>query len=232
MGVTILQPWFPEGKGGITAIDHLTKRLISMGAKQQGSFIVDCETIISLAPTMQQPSINKAVHLLHNSEFPASTFAILDTGVKHIPLVADNLFDLLMIKIGNVYTQKKQPNIESKGPRFEYGDFLIKLGSVTMNGNFKGILIEFEYRPCIVFINCWELMRELIQGFLGIPIPSAIPPFFQQQTLVAGHQSLKQNDSYQAIDTINQYLEHFINYRKQTTAIGGSMQMTGLPLRS
>ncbi|KAL5274822.1 MED20 family protein [Megaselia abdita] len=181
---------------------------------------------------MPQPPSNKAVHILHNSEFPASTFSILDTGAKHIPLVADNLFDLLMIKIGNVYTQKKQPSIESKGPRFEYGDFLIKLGSVTMNGNFKGILIEFEYRPCIVFLNCWELMRELIQGFLGISISSTYPQFFQQQTLISGHQSLKQNDSFQAIDTINQYLEHFINYRKQTTSIGGSTQITGLPLRS
>lgn len=222
MGVTILQPWFPETKGGVSPIEQLTKRLHSLGAKQQGGFIVDCETNISM---------NKAVHVLHNSEFPASTFAILDTGVKHIPLVADNLFDLLMIKIGNVCTQKKQPNIESKGPRFEYGDFLIKIGSVTMNGNFKGILIEFEYRPCCVFSNCWELMRELMQGLLAISIPSTIPPFFQQQTVVAGHPSSKQNDSYQAIDTINQYLEHFINYRKQTNP-GANMQMTGIPMRS
>lgn len=223
MGVTILQPWFPDTKSGISPIEQLSKRLISLGAKQQGGFIVDCDTTISM---------NKAVHVLHNSEFPASTFAILDTGVKHIPLVADNLFDLLMIKIGNICTQKKQPNIESKGPRFEYGDFLIKIGSVTMSGNFKGILIEFEYRPCIVFGNCWELMRELMQGLLGISIPATIPPFFQQQTVVGGHQSSKQNDSYQAIDTINQYLEHFNNYRKQTTVGGANMQMTGIPMRS
>lgn len=32
--------------------------------------------------------------------------------------------------------------IETKGPRFEFDDFLIKLGSVTMNQNFKGVLVE------------------------------------------------------------------------------------------
>lgn len=32
--------------------------------------------------------------------------------------------------------------IESKGPRFELGDFVIKLGNVTMSQTFKGILVE------------------------------------------------------------------------------------------
>lgn len=84
----------------------------------------------------------RTVHVLHNSEQPASVFAILESGSKVVPLIADGLFDLLMLKMTNIYTSKKQTKIESKGPRFEIGDFCVKLGSVTMSQNFKGVLVE------------------------------------------------------------------------------------------
>ena len=218
MGVTVLQPYHLAGKTGQQAIEYLTKRLIALGALHSGHFIVDCETYMS-APHHGAP---KAVHVLHNSEYPASTFSILDTGVKQIPLVADNLFDLLMMKMVTVYTSKKQTKIESKGARFVYGDFLIKLGSVTMSENFKGILIEVEYRPCMVASNCWEIIRELLQGFLGVPISNIIPQYFTSPNLInnsmvhPAQSHMKQNEIYQPMDTICQYLEHFQNYRKQT----------------
>jgi hypothetical protein len=86
--------------------------------------------------------VQKTVHVLHNSEQPASVFAILESSNKVVPLIADGLFDLLMLKMTNIYASKKQTKIESKGPRFEIGDFCVKLGSVTMSQNFKGVLVE------------------------------------------------------------------------------------------
>jgi len=122
------------------------------------SGIKDTEIIfISGQPGQQIPT--RTLHVLHNSEHPASTFALLEvplgpnaqgnmnippgaqTGVKTVSLVADNLFDLLVAKMGHVYSSKKI-KIESKGPRFELGDFVVKLGSVLMSQNFKGILVE------------------------------------------------------------------------------------------
>lgn len=85
--------------------------------------------------------------MLHNSEQPASVFALLESGSKVVPLIADGLFDLLMLKMTNIYTSKKQTKIESKGPRFEIGDFCVKLGSVTMSQNFKGVLVEVSDTP-------------------------------------------------------------------------------------
>lgn len=120
----------------------------------------------------------KTVHVLHNSEQPASTFSILDAGNKQIPVVADSLFDLLMAKIQPALNSKKQPKIEAKGPRFEFGDFLIKLGSVTIGQNFKGVLVEIEYRPSLVPANCWELMKEFAQGFLGSHTATNTSPYF------------------------------------------------------
>ncbi|XP_037024524.1 mediator of RNA polymerase II transcription subunit 20 [Bradysia coprophila] len=211
MGVTILQP-FPnvENKTGPAIIDFLTKRVVALGAVQAGHFIVDCETYTSVPQMSVQPKI---VHLLHNSEHPASVFSILETGTKQIALVADSLFDLLILKMTPAYTSKKQTKIESKGPRFELGDFVIKLGSVTMSQTFKGVMVEVEYRPCVIPSNCWDLIREFMQGFMGSHVPNIIPPYFTAPSMMAPNQN-KQNDIYQPIDTVQQYLEHFSNYRK------------------
>lgn len=204
MGVTVLQQ-FPivENRTGPSTVELLTKRISALGATPQGQFLVDCETFTSV------PSIlgnQRTVHVLHNSEQPATVFSILETGTKTIPLATDGLFDLLMMKMSNFYVSKKQTKAESKGPRFEIGDFLVKLGSVSVSQNFKGILVEVEYRPCMVPAMCWELMREFLQGFLGTSVPNTPPPYLQS----------RMQEIYTPIDTIHQYLEQFTMYRKAT----------------
>ncbi|KAF7993869.1 hypothetical protein HCN44_011138 [Aphidius gifuensis] len=148
----------------------------------------------------------RTVHVLHNSEQPASVFALLESGTKVVPLIADGLFDLMMIKFATMYTSKKQTKIESKGPRFEIGDFCVKLGSVTMSQNFKGVLVEVEYRPCVVPGEAWNLIKEFLQGFIGSAVANQPPPYLQN----------RMNDIYQPMDTIHQYLDHFGQYRKAT----------------
>lgn len=201
MGVTILQQYPTlENKTGPHMIDLLTKRISALGAVQVGQFLVDCETYTSV----QHLGAQRTVHVLHNSEQPASVFSILETGSKVISLTTDGLFDLLMMKMSSYYTIKKMTKAESKGPRYEIGDFCVKLGTVTVNQNFKGILVEVEYRPCVVPAMCWELMREFLQGFLGSTVQSTPPPYFQN----------RMQDVYTPIDTIHQYLEHFTLFRK------------------
>lgn len=199
MGVTILHQ-FPmlENRTGPQTIEFLTKRIVALGAIQMGQFLVDCDSYISMPSLGPQ----RTVHVLHNSEQPASVFSILETNTKTIPLVADGLFDLLMLKMTPIYT-KKVAKIESKGPRFELADFCIKLGSVTISQNFKGVLVEVEYRPCVVPSNCVGLMREFLQGFLGSCVQS-LPACLQN----------KMDEVYQPMDTIQQYLDHFLNFRK------------------
>ncbi|XP_008546661.1 mediator of RNA polymerase II transcription subunit 20 isoform X2 [Microplitis demolitor] len=206
MGVVVLQQ-FPmtENRTGPQMIEFLTKRLLALGAVQSGQFLVDCETYMSVPQLGHQ----RIVHVLHNSEQPASVFATLESNNKTVSLIADGLFDLLMLKLGSIYTSKKQTKIESKGPRFEIGDFCVKLGSVTMSQNFKGVLVEVEYRPCVVPAMAWDLMREFLQGFLGSAVSNQAPQFLQSRI----------NEIYQPTDTIAQYLEHFGQYRKATGVI-------------
>ncbi|XP_023715861.1 mediator of RNA polymerase II transcription subunit 20 isoform X1 [Cryptotermes secundus] len=192
-----------ENRTGPQTIEFLTKRVMALGAVQTGQFLVDCDTFMSVPAVA---GTQRTLHVLHNSEQPASVFSILESGNKTIPLVADGLFDLLMNKMTTIYTSKKQTKIEAKGPRFEIGDFCVKLGSVTMSQNFKGVLVEVEYRPCMVPASCWELMREFLQGFLGSSVQSTPPQYLQN----------RMNEMYQPIDTIHQYLEQFGAYRKAT----------------
>ena len=82
----------------------------------------------------------RTVHILHSSEQPATCFAILDSNTC---LVSDTLFDLLMLKLKDFYIWRKHSKVETKGMRYEVGDFIIKIGSVIMGGSiFKGILVE------------------------------------------------------------------------------------------
>lgn len=61
-------------------------------------------------------------------------------------------------------------------------------------------------------------MREFMQGFMGGNVPTQIPLYFAAQSQLPNATHLKQNDIYQPMDTVQQYLEHFTSYRKQTIA--------------
>jgi len=208
MGVAVLQ-LYPgqDNRTGPQTIETLTKRIMNLGATQAGQFIVDCEVHQSVAPQVQQPNqqsipINKNLYILHNSEYPATVFSVLECNNKTVTLTSDTLFDLLMLKLGNVY--KKKTTIESKGPRFEIRDFLVKLGSVTVGGVFKGILVEVEYCPCVVPNNCWGILQEFMRGFLGSCVSSTPPSYLTS----------KGSETYTPSDTVQQYLEHFNIFRK------------------
>ncbi|XP_056643921.1 mediator of RNA polymerase II transcription subunit 20 [Diorhabda carinulata] len=200
MGVTILTQFPTENKTGTQVLEMLSKRILALGSSPQGHFLVDCETYTSVPQLGHQ----RTVHVLHNSEQPATVFSLLETGTKTIPLATDGLFDLLMMKMSHFYTSKKLTKAECKGPRYEVGDFCVKLGTVTVSSNFKGVLVEVEYRPCVVPALCWDLLKEFIQGFLGLSAPLNPPNYLQN----------RMQDVYSPIDTIHQYLEHFTVFRK------------------
>ena len=106
---------------------------------QTGPFLVDCETYHS-QPSIANPP--KTLHVLHNSENPATVFSVLESGSKAICFTSETLFDLLLLKLNTFYSKKLK--IESKGSRFEIGDFAVKLGVVSASSSFKGILVTSE----------------------------------------------------------------------------------------
>lgn len=228
MGVSVLQCYpVPADKTPPQVIELLTRRIVNLGATATGQFLVDCETYVS-----SSSSPPKTLHVLHDSEHPATVFSVLESqpGKPPVTFTSDTLFDLLLLKLGNVYAKKSK--IESKGSRFEIGDFLVKLGVVSSGGSFKGILVEVEYLPCMVAHSCWGLIKEFMQGFIGggpglINAATPEPPLFKRKA--------ETNSLYLPIDTIQQYLEHFANFRKVTSTSGaaaaGNQQVGQSPQR-
>ena len=65
---------------------------------------------------------------------------------------------------------------------------------------------QVEYCPCVIAGECWNLMKEMTQSFLGSLVD--FPPSLLK---------VKTDTFYTPSDTINQYLEHFNNFRKSTS---------------
>ena len=58
---------------------------------------------------------SKLIHLLHSTEFPYTSFAVLESGTC---LVADSGFDSLMTKLKTFYTPRKAAKIEVQNTAF------------------------------------------------------------------------------------------------------------------
>ena len=82
---------------------------------------------------------NKTLHTIYNSEYPASRFGLFEDGPF---LVTDMMLTSFLSKLEQFWQPKKGGKIESKGNRYELGDFVIKVGIVTVGPNTKGVAIE------------------------------------------------------------------------------------------
>jgi len=217
MGVSYLVNWpIPSGKSPTQAAELLHKRIEALGAKRAGTFAVDCETYQSqqLPGNPSQARDLRHINVFHDSEYPLTIFSLADSPATSGPsnsgtvLVADANFDALMNKLKTLFA-KKPNKIESRGLRFEWNDFLVKVGIVSIGPNVKGILLEVEFLPCVVLNDCRELMREVIGGLLG----------FSQDQIAAPPTPTKANDVFQPKDKIKLYHDNFTVFRKQVGVI-------------
>ena len=219
MGVVSIHNYpLPEGKTGQQASEGICKIIEALGGIRAGNFSVDCESFHS-TPSVVGLGHSKTINVFHDSEHPASAFALIDSGQC---LVAENSLDNLMNNISTFYQAKKSSKMDCKGPKYTMGDFTVKVGSVSMGSSFRGILIEVEYEPCVVPSQCWDLMKEFMGGFMKAPRDPH--PFLQS----------RMNDLFSPVDTIQQYNDHFNSFRKQTglssanTSLNSSLLNTSL----
>ncbi|KFV54368.1 Mediator of RNA polymerase II transcription subunit 20, partial [Gavia stellata] len=143
----------------------------------------------------------KLMYVMHNSEYPLSCFALFESGPC---LIADANFDILMVKLKGFFQNAKANKIESRGTRYQYCDFLVKVGTVTMGPSARGISVEVEYCPCVIANDCWNLLMEFMQSFMGNHTPG-IPSVF----------GTKHDSIYSPADTMVQYMDLFNKIRKQ-----------------
>ncbi|XP_063811153.1 mediator of RNA polymerase II transcription subunit 20 isoform X1 [Pseudophryne corroboree] len=217
MGVTcVTQVPLAEGKSVQQTVELLTRKLEQLGAEKQGTFYVDCETYHTAGANVGgtgtcKGQSGKLLYIMHSSEHPLSTFALFENGPC---LVADQNLDVLMIKLKGFFQNAKANKMETRGTRYQYCDFLVKIGTVTMGQSGRGISVEVDYCPCAVPGDCWNLMMEFMQSFMGTHAPS-VPPVF----------SSKHDALYTPADTMVQYMELLNKIRKQQQGTVAGMRL-------
>lgn len=80
---------------------------------------------------------------MHNSETPLSCMALFEGGPG---LSADANFDVLMVKLKSHFQNAKGHKVESRGARYRYCDFLVKIGTIAMSSSARGISVEVVMR--------------------------------------------------------------------------------------
>ena len=80
--------------------------------------------------------------MVHSSEYPKSTFAVLDNMNT---LVADNALDAIFGQLKSFYAPRKGFKIDTKGHHFEVKQYVVKFGSVMIGSTNKGIVVEVRY---------------------------------------------------------------------------------------
>jgi len=232
MGVTVLHAYpVPADKTAPQVVELIKRRITNLGCTETGQFQVDCETYHSspnlLIPGQGSGQIQRTLHVLHNSEYPATVFSVLEPPApstinppknqppplsNRITFTTDYLFDLLLLKLSSVYQKNKQnQKIESKGNRYEIGDFVVKLGIVSVTGSVKGILVEVEYLPCLVVQSCWSLIIEFMETYIG-KVSKYMPNHLKEKI----YQFNIKPYEYTPVDTTQQYLDHFMSYKKNS----------------
>lgn len=199
MGVTIVVPWkLAEGRSLQQTIEDFNTTLEGLNFKKAGLFSVDCESFYSVLNQGQ----GKHLHMVSNSEYPASRFAQFDEGSSSV--VTDVMLFPFLTKLRSHWQQKKGGKIESKGHRYEYLDFIVKIGIVGIGGSTRGVSVEIEYTPCVFAKDCWNILQEIMQMILGDQTPSVLPLSM----------SARPNDVFTPEHTVQQYIEMFNNIRR------------------
>ena len=102
----------------------------------------------------------KLIHMIHSSEYPQTTFAVLDSMKC---LVGENSLDTIFGNLRQFYNPKKGQKIEVKGYCYEAKGYVVKIGSIVIGSTNKGLIVEVSF--------------ALLQGFLLISSWSLSPPF-------------------------------------------------------
>ena len=108
----------------------------------------------------------KLIHMIHSSEYPQTTFAVLDSMKC---LVGENSLDTIFGNLRQFYNPKKGQKIEVKGFCYEAKGYVVKIGSIVIGSTNKGLIVE--------------VCPTLLQSFLLCSSLSSLPPLSLSLTL-------------------------------------------------
>lgn len=192
----------PEGYNPTQAMDTLQKKVELLSGRSLGAWSIDCETLQS-TPALSAGGPQKLIHMLHNTEYPITTFAVLDSMTC---IVAESSLDAIFMNLRHFYAPsvKKGQKIEVKGYHFELKDYLVKFGSIAIGSTNRGIVVEVEDTANEMVPKCWEPLTEFVKGLLDYSSDNIVPPHFSSVS----------NRQYRASDRMIHYAHIFTQLRK------------------
>ncbi|KJE93964.1 hypothetical protein CAOG_04673 [Capsaspora owczarzaki ATCC 30864] len=90
----------------------------------------------------------------------AAVPGLADTTVLEV----DKEFEAVMGWLKTVYQERRPVRIE--GSRYDIGDFSVRVGSVIVSQQPRGIAVEVEYKPAVAPDRCNGLLQEFLQLIL------------------------------------------------------------------
>uniref|UniRef100_A0A1I7UZB3 Mediator of RNA polymerase II transcription subunit 20 n=1 Tax=Caenorhabditis tropicalis TaxID=1561998 RepID=A0A1I7UZB3_9PELO len=198
MGVT----WVFEAEQTAKSVERI---LESIGAELRGQFLVDVTTY---NPPTPSPEFSSNV-VMHHSKCPQSTFSICpkETFKKSPKAVCDRGFDLILGKLNNGLVVDNAGKIEINGNEYNlHTDWTIRVGTATQGTAVKGVVVEVEYDPSVIVVQCREMMVEFVKQVFN--------KYYDNQPEIF---IITENpEKYSPLDTMWQYLLIATKLRKKT----------------
>ncbi|KAL6067456.1 mediator complex subunit Med20 [Balamuthia mandrillaris] len=187
MGVKCVFPFSRDPQ----ALGEMKQRVERLRGKKVGDWSLYCT--LYLHESAKEPSlpetISKELYLLREELFPSSSSSSSlenDSAPSSSSSSTNKCYLMLqgnileaglemqsIIKKAKLY--KPRQTVHIKGFQYEIGDFGVKIGSIMLGNNNKGVVVEVEYRPCLTPNQCQGILNEFI-GNLG-PFDVSIPRF-------------------------------------------------------
>jgi len=143
----------------------MQKRIESLQAQKQEKWNMNC----SLHLFQPKPD-SKDIRELYIATFgdsPNTCYLLLKDQI----LQADR--DMIAI-VEKIKIYKQRQTIVVSGFQYKVGDFIVRVGSIILGSNTKGLLMEIEYTACCTPNACHEILAEFID--LLRPIDQMISP--------------------------------------------------------
>ncbi|CAP32625.3 Protein CBR-MDT-20 [Caenorhabditis briggsae] len=198
MGVS----WVFEAEQTAKSVERI---LEGIGAELMGQFQVD---VIPYNPAT--PSTDYATNIvMHHSKCPQSTFSICPkTDFRVSPkAVCDRGFDLILGKLAGGLVIDNAGKIEINGNEYNiHSDWTVRVGTATQGTTVKGVVVEVEYDPTVIIVQCREMMAEFIKQVFN-KYHETQPEIFK---------ITEKPERYSTLDTMWQYLQIAAKLRKKT----------------
>ena len=142
--------------GAVQAERDLTRRILTHRGERSNVWEVTCTT------WQHAERKRDSIHTITTTEVPDLCYIISVNIISS----ANAQFLQLLPKITG---QQQKSTVIIKGAEYDLKDFRVRIGRVYEKQNPTHVVVEVEYRPCVVVDECASLLQDFLDLFLRAP---------------------------------------------------------------